>query len=122
AALREFWTDDRFAADVRRKADMVRSRLHAIAQGCGTDRLSVRGRGLMQGLACAEPSLATAISREAFRRGLIIETSGPHDEVLKCLCPLVIDDEELELGLQIIEESAVEALRASARQTARKAV
>jgi diaminobutyrate-2-oxoglutarate transaminase len=40
----------------------------------------------------------------AFTRGLIIETAGPNDEVLKLLPPLTIDDEALERGLSIIDK------------------
>ncbi|MEX2587865.1 MAG: diaminobutyrate--2-oxoglutarate transaminase, partial [Actinomycetota bacterium] len=42
---------------------------------------------------------------EAFRRGLIIETSGAESEVLKLLPPLTIDDLGLEEGLSIIKNS-----------------
>ena len=109
AALRTFWADDRFAADVRRKAGLVENRLQAIAsQYAG--HIEVRGRGLMQGLAFTDPKHATAVSRAAFRRGLVIETSGPHDEVMKCLCPLTIDDRDLHRGLDILEDSVAEVL------------
>ena len=36
----------------------------------------------------------------------IIETAGPSDEVLKALPPLTTDEEGLEKGLEIMEESA----------------
>jgi diaminobutyrate-2-oxoglutarate transaminase len=109
AALREFWSDDAFAADVRRKAQIVGNRLEAIA-GAHRDSIEVRGRGLMQGLAFANPEHAGKVSRAAFRRGLVVETSGPHDEVMKCLCPLTITDRELHRGLDILEDAVNEAL------------
>ena len=46
--------------------------------------------------------VASAISKAAFDRGLILETAGPKDEVLKVLPPLNIDDDELEEGLAIL--------------------
>jgi len=36
---------------------------------------------------------------------MIIETSGPDSEVVKCLCPLTISNEDLARGLDILEES-----------------
>src|SRR5690606_21595853 len=94
--------------EVQRKSQLVSARLHAIAKDFGGGELSVRGRGMMQGLACANPKRASAVARAAYRRGLVIETSGPHDEVIKCLCPLVIDEHDLERGLAILEESIAE--------------
>lgn len=64
----------------------------------------------MQALDCTIGELATRISALAFEKGLIMETSGSDDQVLKCLIPLTISDEELERGLSILEESVIEAL------------
>ncbi len=114
AALEHFWSDDKFAAEVRRKGQYVTSRLSQIA-ATAPARLSVKGRGLMQGLSFADPEQASAVSREAFRRGMIIETGGPNDEVLKCLCPLTISDADLERGLTVLEQSVAAVL--SSRQS-----
>jgi diaminobutyrate-2-oxoglutarate transaminase len=45
------------------------------------------------------------VSAEAYRRGLIIETCGTDDNVLKFLPPLTIGMEQLEQGLDIVAES-----------------
>ncbi len=106
ATLRHFWRDGRLMADVRSKGRMVRERLEAIAERFSVVTLTARGRGLVWGLACREyPELAGAVSAAAFERGLIIETSGTDDNVLKLLPPLTIEWEVLEKGLDIIEES-----------------
>jgi diaminobutyrate-2-oxoglutarate transaminase len=65
---------------------------------------------MMQALDCGSGDLAGRISAMAFKRGLIMETSGSEDQVLKCLIPLNITDDELERGLAILEESVIEAL------------
>ncbi|MDA8206405.1 MAG: diaminobutyrate--2-oxoglutarate transaminase, partial [Thermaerobacter sp.] len=65
----------------------------------------VRGRGFIWGLALEPKSLAGAVSGEAFKRGLVLETSGPDSEVLKLLPALTIDKETLEQGLAILEDS-----------------
>ncbi|HSN70739.1 MAG TPA: diaminobutyrate--2-oxoglutarate transaminase [Steroidobacteraceae bacterium] len=109
AALRTFWADDSFATDVRRKGGIVANRLQAIASQY-PGHIEVRGRGLMQGLAFADPKQATSVSRAAYRRGLVIETSGPKDEVLKCLCPLTIEDRNLHRGLDVLEDSVAEVV------------
>ena len=61
---------------------------------------------MIQGLACPEcPRLSELVSAEAYRRGLIIETSGTDSQVLKLLPPLTIEDSQLKRGLDIIEQS-----------------
>jgi len=101
--LKQFWTSDALTRKVNRNAREVRDVLLDIAANADAE---VRGRGMIQGIEFADHSIASAISREAYSRGLIIETSGPNDEVIKTLPPLTISDEELPRGLQILTESA----------------
>jgi diaminobutyrate-2-oxoglutarate transaminase len=72
----------------------------------------VRGRGLLLGLALPAPGLATAVARAAFARGLVIETAGPRDEVLKIMPPLIIDDDGLRHGLETIAAALDDVLPA----------
>ena len=100
AAL-EHWRTDALRDKVRRDGEHVVHQLRDMARGRNAQ---VRGRGLIQGLAFDDPDMASAIAREAFSAGLVIETAGPHDEVLKILPPLVIDRETLDRGLEILAE------------------
>jgi diaminobutyrate-2-oxoglutarate transaminase len=52
--------------------------------------------------------LAEKICARCFEKGLIIETSGPDDEVVKVLAPLTTPHETLEAGLAIVAESVDE--------------
>ena len=105
-ALEEYWADSSFTDAVNAKSELLRSELQAIADANPDRGFVVRGRGLMYGLACdTDPTLAGRISAEAFRRGLVIETSGAFDQVLKFLPALTISDDELTRGLQIVRES-----------------
>ncbi|MGH6957843.1 MAG: diaminobutyrate--2-oxoglutarate transaminase [Caulobacteraceae bacterium] len=102
AALRTFWADDAFEAQVRRRGERLGRRLAAMAAAFG---FSTRGRGMMQGLVADSGEQAGLIARAAFSQGLVIETSGADDEVLKVLAPLTIEDSVLDLGLDILEHS-----------------
>ena len=115
AALGEFWRDDRFAEDVRRKGEYLGQRLREIADAHG---LTLRGRGMMQGINVGSGEVAEKITAAAFRRGVIIETSGADDEIVKVLAPLVIDDESFAKGLDILAESVAEALEGGVRVAA----
>jgi len=100
-ALRHFWSDRDFQDDVARRSELLRTRLDGIAE---THGLSTRGRGMMRGIDLGSGETAGAVTRRCFERGLIIETSGAHDEIVKVLAPLTIDDELLGAGLDIIEQ------------------
>lgn len=107
-ALETFWQDDTFAAGVRAKGELVTKRLQAMADRFPQLFDKVKGRGLMQGIACRDGDIADVITSKCFERGLIIETAGPNDEVVKCLCPLIITEAELTQGLDWLEDAIVE--------------
>lgn len=109
AALRHFWRDARFQQDIRRRGDMLGERLEQIARKHG---LSTRGRGMMRGIDVGSGDAAAVITAAAFDRGLIIETSGAHDEIVKVLAPLTTDDALLSEGLDILADCVGEALSA----------
>lgn len=105
-ALETYWADAAFAEAVVAKGDLLRTELEQIAAEHPAQGFVVRGRGLMMGIACdSDRTLAGRVSKAAFERGLVIETSGAHDEVLKFLPALTITDDELRRGLAIVRES-----------------
>lgn len=110
-ALETYWADSALTDGVAAKGELLRAELERIAAEHPEQGFVVRGRGLMQGIACdADRTLAGRISKAAFRRGLVIETSGAFDEVLKFLPALTITEDELARGLAIVRESLAEAL------------
>jgi diaminobutyrate-2-oxoglutarate transaminase len=105
-----YWKSGAFSEEVRRKGQVLSTLLSEIRDANPDVVRAVRGRGLIQGVEIKTPELAKAISREAFRRRLIIELAGAEDQVLKCLPPLVIDDDLLRQGVKIIRESICSAV------------
>lgn len=105
-ALETYWADAAFAEAVTAKGELLRGELEQIAAEHPAQAFVVRGRGLMMGIACdSDRTLAGRVSKAAFERGLVIETSGAHDEVLKFLPALTITEDELRRGLAIVRES-----------------
>ena len=101
-----WWQDDSLADDVRRKADIVRVELESIASEHEGLRATVRGRGLLVGLHTPIDGLASRVTKAAFERGLLLETSGATaSDVVKLMPALTIDDADLERGLAILRES-----------------
>lgn len=122
AALEHFWRRDEFAHEVRVKGDRLGQRLQALVQRFFPHLVEVRGRGMMRGVRCANPKRAAAITAAAFEDGLIIERSGPRDEVIKCLMPLTIRDAEMEEGLEILEGALIDEFSDSVPHTPRHLV
>ncbi|MGV0625222.1 diaminobutyrate--2-oxoglutarate transaminase [Mycolicibacter minnesotensis] len=103
AAALNFWTDNRLEKSVLRKGELIEQALSEVVDPIGG--MTTRGRGLIRGIAFDRPELAGAVCREAFERGLLLETSGPEGEVVKLMPPLVIDDDDLAEGLMIAAQS-----------------
>ncbi|MDX8379910.1 MAG: diaminobutyrate--2-oxoglutarate transaminase [Gallionella sp.] len=109
AAINHYWSDDEFSKDIARKGLIISTHLNQFSKEYGDGSFTACGRGMFQGINCVSGELASEISRRAFKKGLMIETSGADDHVIKLLCPLTISDESLEKGLNIIETSINEA-------------
>jgi 4-aminobutyrate aminotransferase len=118
AVLDEVATD-RFRDRAEEIGERLRARLEAIAQAV-PEVGEVRGLGPMLALelvsdpATKEPAadLALATTTAARERGLLLLTCGLYGNVVRILVPLVASDEELDRGLDILEESLVDARRA----------
>lgn len=107
-ALETYWASDSFADETAVKGLQVRDRLERIAST--HEGISARGRGMAQGLKFAEASLAAEVCRTGFDRGVLMETSGPKDEVVKLLPPLTTTDADLDAGIDILAEAVAATL------------
>lgn len=106
-AMLDFWRDDHLSNSVRHKSQLAQQVLQGFkTQLEGKDIVArVKGRGLILGLSFEDASLPGKIAAACYERGLIIETAGPQDEVLKLLPSLTITEAELMQGLRIIAEA-----------------
>ena len=107
AAIEHFWATPDFADRICELSALLEARLEEMAAEYGFAR---KGRGMMQGLDIGSGDLAQEITGNAFKRGLLIETSGAHDEVVKILSPLTISTDDFSTGLKILEDSIAEAV------------
>lgn len=102
AAL-EHWRNPAFGKMIERRGLEIKKRLEEIVARFPASAAHVRGRGMMLGIGWDDASIASQVSAEAFQYGVIAETTGSSDQVLKLLPPLVINDEELARGLDGLE-------------------
>jgi diaminobutyrate-2-oxoglutarate transaminase len=105
-ALEKFWADGRFQDKVREKGEFLERRLSEIA--ALLPNAGLKGRGMMRGIDVGSGELAEEICARCFELGLVIETSGADDEVVKVLAPLTIERETFARGLEIIETAVGE--------------
>jgi diaminobutyrate-2-oxoglutarate transaminase len=105
AAIREFWTDDTLERSTIAKGERVGAALTELAESSNNVQLTPKGRGLARGLAFSQPELAAKTCAAAFERGLLMETAGPSDEVMKLMPPLTISDAELDEGLAVVGDA-----------------
>ena len=112
--------DEVATPEFRGRAESIGTRIRA-----GLDRMAerieaigeVRGLGAMQAIELVEDretkapaaGLTSQTLLAARERGLIILACGLYGNVVRVLVPLVISDEDLERGLEILDEALVDA-------------
>jgi diaminobutyrate-2-oxoglutarate transaminase len=114
----EYWKDPGFVRSIEEKGERIEARLREIAARCPEWGGKVRGRGMMRGIAFEQEGLAAEICAEAFRRGLIMETSGTDSEVAKVMPPLTIENSVLARGLDLLGDAAAAVYQRTVRKQA----
>ncbi|MET9953856.1 aspartate aminotransferase family protein [Streptomyces sp. NPDC006339] len=102
-ALEVFWSDGALQARTAALADRVHRSLTETARRHGLS--APRGRGLAWGLVLDRPGAAREVCDAAYRAGLLLETAGLQDEVVKLLPPLTVTDGQMERGLAVLDEA-----------------
>ncbi|HWA09037.1 MAG TPA: diaminobutyrate--2-oxoglutarate transaminase [Opitutaceae bacterium] len=103
-ALRH-WETTELAEQVAARGQQLVTALQELVREFPGVIAKVRGTGLIWGLELKDTAVCQAVARQAFARGLIIETCGSERNVLKFLPPLVIDAATLSLGLDRLREA-----------------
>jgi 4-aminobutyrate aminotransferase/(S)-3-amino-2-methylpropionate transaminase len=105
--------------------DTIRARFTALRHRCPAIG-DVRGLGGMIAVECVEDGdpnrplgpLVKEVLTAALGRGVLAIAAGTHGNVIRILSPLVITDEELEQGLQVLEDELLAAWERHAGATA----
>ena len=110
AALKTYWSDDKLEKETLRKSETIKQRLNDMVDAQPSFEAEIRGRGFFIGMDCANAELADEIAAECFQNGLILETAGADDNVMKVMPPLISTDEDIAEGLDIIEKALATVL------------
>jgi diaminobutyrate-2-oxoglutarate transaminase len=119
AATLDFWTDHHFLDAVAERASAIERWIGEVIAKHPSLGLRPKGLGMMRGIEFPGSELATSVARTAYDRGVLVETAGPDNEVLKLLPPLTIEAGMLDEGLYrlkdaiMAEVAALDAVRSA---------
>lgn len=114
----EYWVDPEFEKSLIHKAGvMSRALSNAISQ-LSQDQAKVVGTGLFLGIEFRDQSLAGLISKASFSQGLLVETCGPCNEVIKLMPPINIAEGGVSKGLDILTNVIVDQTHGLVRRLA----
>lgn len=112
AAL-EYMVDHELDKEAKRKGQIIEEYIKKQILPLDS-RLSYRGIGMMWGIDCSElggDPFSGAVVDACFRKNLIIERAGRGSCVVKLMPTLVIDDDILLKGLDIVKEAFIKVLK-----------
>ena len=99
----EYFNNNNVESETKRKGQIVEKFLNEEIKPLGKD-FEIRGIGLIWGIETHNEAIAKEISKKCFEAGLIVERAGRNNSVVKVMPPLVIEDEVLNKGLEILKE------------------
>ena len=96
---------------VKQKELIVKEYLEKEIKPLLKEKMEIRGIGLSWGIEFNDVVLARSVLDKCFEKKLIIELAGRNDSVLKIMPSLLIEEDLLIKGLNIIKESIIEKLK-----------
>lgn len=106
----EVMLNEKVETQVKRKGKLVKEFLENEIKPINNS-IEIRGIGLIWGIEVNDENKAKEISKECFKKKLIIERAGRNNSVIKLMPSLVIDKETLLEGLKILKESIKKAFK-----------
>lgn len=117
SALQNYWGDVSLEKSVTAKGSEMVETLARLAYDHSSKIKAIRGRGLIHGVEFITPEDASIVADSCFEDGLIIETCGSDDQVVKLLPPLTASRDALQEGLNILASSVAKCAAGSARSS-----
>ena len=103
--LKLYWASSEFESHLMFRSEQLSSFLNKLAYQYPNLIKQRKGVGFMQGLEFFNAEHTARIKDECFKSGLIVETCGAGDQVLKLMPALNINENILQDGLEIICEA-----------------
>ncbi len=106
-----YWDSDDLSRSIAYKEEIIHEELERVVGKYPNLHIKMRGRGMIWGLEFPQQGFAEAVSTRAFEKNLVIETAGAENQVVKFLPPLIIEEQILREGLQIIDDAIGELVQ-----------
>ena len=109
----DYMLENNVEAETRRKGEIVKNFIENEILPLDS-RLEYRGMGLIWGIDFAgfdDDELSEKVIHTCFKNKLVIEGAGRKNSVVKLMPPLVIEDNILLEGLEILKKSIAECLK-----------
>lgn len=110
------WADPEFEPWIEQRSQVIQSWLAQTIGKYPNSGMTRRGRGMIWGLDVGSGEVARQIIGQCFDRGLLIESSGADDHVLKIMPALTIEMDLLGQGLDLLA-TAVDHVLADRKTT-----
>ena len=102
----ELTLKDNIESEVRRKAKIIEEFLNENIKPISNE-IEIRGIGFIWGIDVKTDEMSKKIVKECFENGLILERAGRDNSVVKIMPALVIDDDTLKKGLEIVKKAVL---------------
>jgi 4-aminobutyrate aminotransferase-like enzyme len=109
AALATIDELDRMQLPQRAERMGARAELRLNALRSRSAVVDVRGCGLLWAVELSAPAAAAAVVKQALTRGVMVLQSGVEGQTISITPPLVISEEQLDRGIEILESAIAEA-------------
>jgi 4-aminobutyrate aminotransferase/(S)-3-amino-2-methylpropionate transaminase len=108
-ATLDVFEEENVLANARHIGERIRLALDTMRAEYPSQIVDARGLGAMRALEFADAAVAQSVVEAARERGLLLLKAGAGN-VIRLLVPLIIRDEDLERGLEILAESIHQSL------------
>lgn len=119
-ACTKFWTDGRLQNLVAQRSGLLSAGLQGICNM--VPGAKVLGKGMARGLALGDAKLADDVVSCCLDRGLLVQTSGPSDSIVRLLPPLTTPTLLLEQAMAILYRAVASASGLKARSVPHRAL
>jgi len=107
AALEKFWRDNAYQTVF----DISRQKIELLKESIAEKfKIETKGRGMMSGFVLPSADLTERFIADSFKRGLILESVGADNCVVKLFPPINAPIEVIEKGFKVIDEILQELL------------
>ncbi|BBP43720.1 diaminobutyrate--2-oxoglutarate transaminase [Thiosulfativibrio zosterae] len=111
-AISTYWKDAAFSDEIKKKSRLVEQQMQTIKNTYPELVKEVRGYGMIWGVEFKDPELVSHICSKSFELGLVIETAGSEGQVIKFLGPLIISEDLINEGYEILNQAIQESIAA----------